>query len=124
MIKKSIFFDAINSRGLEQLQILFSKLQKIAGKSICDQYKALGDLIAVDGSLINCCLSMIWADYKTDKNKAKIHLGFNVNRGIPSQLEITTGNANELHYVDTLVQPGEKGIFDRNYQCYRDFGHW
>ena len=123
-VKKSTFFEAINSRGLEQLQILFTKLQKVARRSISEQYSALGELIAVDGSLIECCLSMIWADDRRGKHKAKIHLGFNVNRGIPAQLAISKGNANELHYVDKLIQPGETGIFDRNYQCYRDFDHW
>lgn len=38
----------------------------------------LGDLIAVDGSLIDATLSMLWADYRGRAQKAKIHLGFDI----------------------------------------------
>ena len=34
---------------------------------------------------------MAWADYRKHSKKAKIHLGFDINRGIPSKLYFTDG---------------------------------
>ena len=52
-IKKSSFFEAINTRGLEQLQIVFEKLSRKASGILPNRHAELGDLIALDGSLIN-----------------------------------------------------------------------
>ena len=63
-IKKSSFSEAINSRGLEQLMFVFTALQAMAGKILPKQFAGLGDLVSIDGSLIDACLSMLWADYR------------------------------------------------------------
>jgi len=82
-IKKSSFFEAINHRCLEQLFYVFTKLQADATNVLPKQYEHLGELVSIDGSLINAVLSMHWADYRKGAKKAKAHLGFNVNHSIP-----------------------------------------
>jgi len=64
-IKKSSFAEAINSRGLEQLIHIYQNLQTNAVAALPKEHADLGDLIGIDGSLIDACLSMHWADYIT-----------------------------------------------------------
>jgi hypothetical protein len=51
-----------------------------------------GDLVALDGSLIDATLSMCWADYRKRSKKAKIHLGFDLNHSIPSKTSLPGGS--------------------------------
>src|SRR5210317_1753023 len=85
-IKHSTFFDTVNDRGVEQLLDVFTELQKQATGILPSQYSELGDLVAIDGSLIDSVLSMHWAEYRTNSKKARLHLGFDVNRSIPQKL--------------------------------------
>ncbi|MCD6526625.1 MAG: hypothetical protein J7K75_06520, partial [Desulfuromonas sp.] len=55
------------------------------------EFSDLGDLIAVDGSLITATMSMLWADYRNGANKAKVHLGFDIGRGVPQKVTLTDG---------------------------------
>jgi hypothetical protein len=57
-IEKSSFFEAINSRGLEQLMEVFQSLQCQARGILPKEQEKLGDLVSVDGSLINATLSV------------------------------------------------------------------
>jgi len=120
-IKKSSFSEAINNRGLEQLLFVFTALQAKAGNTIPAQFAGLGKLVAIDGSLIEACLTMLWADYRNDSKKAKIHLGFDINRSIPRKLFLTNGKGNERPFVSQILEPGETGILDRGYQDHNIF---
>ncbi len=57
-IKKSSFAEAINNRGLEQLSHIYQNLQAQAIADLPKGHDELGDLISIDGSLIDACLSM------------------------------------------------------------------
>lgn len=120
-IKKSSFSEAINTRGLEQFMAVFEQLQKKAAKLISPQFAGLGDLVAIDGSLIDAVLSMHWADYRKGSKKAKAHLGFDVNRSIPKKIFLTDGKGDERSFVGRILDPGQTGIMDRGYQCHADF---
>lgn len=61
-IKKTAFFEAINTRDLEQLTEIFTHLVKQAGRVLPDEYAHLGNLVSKDGYLIDAVLSMEWAD--------------------------------------------------------------
>ena len=115
-IKKSSFFEAINSRGLEQLQIVFEGLCSKASGILPNRHPELGRLVALDGSLINATLSMYWADYRKGSKKAKIHLGFDLNQGIPSKIFFTDGKGGERPFVDPITSPGQTVVADRGYQ--------
>jgi hypothetical protein len=115
-IKKSSFFEAINNRGLEQLQVVFENLCCQACGILPNKHAELGDLVALDGSLIDATLSMYWADYRKGAKKAKIHLGFDLNHGIPSKICFTDGKGAERPFVDTITSPGQTVVADRGYQ--------
>ena len=120
-ISLSSFCEAINHRGLTQLQHVFMELYKQASSVLPKQYKELGDLVAIDGSLIDAVLSMYWADYRKNSKKAKGHFGFNVNQGIPSKIHLSDGNASERPFVNMILSPGQTGIMDRGYQSHKNF---
>jgi hypothetical protein len=115
-IEKSSFFEAINTRGLEQLQFVYHHLCREAKIVLPDRYAHLGNLVAIDGSLIDAVLSMTWADYRKDSKKAKLHLGFDINRGIPTKLHLTDGKAGERPFVSQILDSGQTGVCDRGYQ--------
>jgi hypothetical protein len=123
-IKKSSFSEAINTRGLEQLTYVFQELQKKAAKTLPKEYERLGNLVAIDGSLIDAVLSMHWADYRKGSKKAKIHLGFDLNRSIPLKLYLTNGKQGERPFVSRILSPDQTGVLDRGYQCHKRFDAW
>lgn len=120
-ISRSSFSEAINERGLEQFLYVFQKLQRQASFILPKQYNELGDLVSIDGSLIDSVLSMDWADYRKQSKKAKLHLGFNVNQGIPQKLFLTNGKADERPFVHQILESGQTGIMDRGYQHHQNF---
>lgn len=120
-IGKSSFFEAINSRGLKQLEYVFQNLSTEAGKILPKKYAGLGELVSIDGSLIDAVLSMCWADYRKGSKKAKVHVGFNVNQGIPTKIFLTDGKGGERPFVDQILSPGQTGIGDRGYQDHKLF---
>ena len=67
---------------------------------------------------------MIWADYRDSKNKAKVHLGFDLNRGIPRKLYLTEGKGAERPFVDCILESGQTGVMDRGYQDHSLFDEW
>lgn len=123
-IQKSSFFEAMHERGLEQFMFVFRELQKQAAKTLPFHYPELGQLVAIDGSLIDAVLSMHWADYRDGAKKAKTHIGFDINRSIPRKIFLTDGNGGERPFVSQILEPGETGIMDRGYQCHQNFDSW
>lgn len=120
-ISRSSFSEAVNERGLEQFLYVFQQLQKQACALLPKQYSALGDLVSIDGSLIDAVLSMDWADYRKKSKKARLHLGFNVNQSIPQKLFLTNGKGDERPFVHQILEPGQTGIMDRGYQHHQNF---
>ena len=123
-IKRSTFFDMVNDRGVEQLLYVFTELQKNASAALPSRHAELGDLVAIDGSLIDSVLSMHWAEYRTNSKKAKLHLGFNLNNGIPRKLFLTEGNGAERTFVGRIIDPGQTAVLDRGYQAHHLFDQW
>ena len=123
-IEKSSFFEDISSRGLEQMVELFGKLYMKAAKQLPKGHAELGDLTIIDGSLINAVLSMYWADYRNGAKKAKVHIGFDMNRGIPKKIFLTDGKGDERPFVSKILAPGETGVMDRYYQRHKSFDEW
>jgi len=122
-IKKSSFSEAINERGLEQFQFVFEKLSLKASSILPNRYPELGELVALDGSLIDATLSMYWADYRKGSKKAKIHLGFDLNHGIPSKIHFTNGKGAERPFVEPITSADQTVVADRGYQEHALFDH-
>ena len=123
-IKKSAFFEAINNRGLEQLTEVFNHLVNKSVGKLPAEYAHLGNLVAIDGSLIDSVLSMEWADYRGAAKKAKAHIGFDINRGIPRKIYLTDGKEGERPFADKIIEKGETGVMDRGYQSHAHFDQW
>ena len=123
-IEKSSFFEAINSRGLEQFMEVFEGLKKEARSILPKDHPELGDLVAIDGSLIDATFSMAWADYRKGVKKAKVHMGFNLNQGVPSRIFLTKGKEGERPFVGKIVAKGETAVIDRGYQGHKNFDAW
>ena len=121
---QSTFYEANQSRGLVQMIELMDRLSKKVTKRLKIALPELGRLKAIDGSLIEATLSMDWADYTTTTNKAKAHMGFDLNRGLPSKLQLSDGKAGERPFVSTLLDRGETAVLDRGYQDHRRFDTW
>ena len=81
-----------------------------------NRHPELGDLVALDGSLIDATLSMCWADYRKRSKKAKIHLGFDLNHAIPSKIFFTNGKGAERPFVDPITSVDQTVVGDRGYQ--------
>lgn len=123
-IEKSSFSEAINNRGLEQLIHVFQQLQAQASGLLPNAHAELGELVGIDGSLIDGTLSMLWADYRKGSKKAKVHVGFDLNRSIPRKVHLTDGNGAERPFVSKILSKGQTGVMDRGYQCHALFDQW
>ena len=123
-IKKSSFSEATNSRGLEQFMYVYQNLQAQASSILPKQHPELGDLVGIDGSLIDATLSMHWADYRKKSKKAKVHVGFDLNQAIPRKIYLTDGNGAERPFVSLILSDGQTGVMDRGYQSHQRFDQW
>lgn len=123
-IGKSSFSEATNTRGLEQFMYVFQALQTQASHLLPKAHEALGDLVGIDGSLIDATLTMIWADYRKGSKKAKVHVGLDLNRSIPTKVFLTDGNSAERPFVSQILSEGQTGVLDRGYQCHARFDQW
>ena len=123
-IGRSSFSEAIHTRGLDQMQEVFHSLQPYTAGLLPDAHPQLGELVAIDGSLLEATLSMIWADYRKSVRKAKVHMGFDLNRGIPQDLVLTPGKGAEHPFVEDILKVGQTGVMDRYYHCHKAFDAW
>ena len=108
-IEKSSFSEANTTRGLEQFLQVFQALYAHANQTVPKEYAELGDLVSIDGSLIDAVLSMHWADYREGTKKAKAHMGFDINRSIPNKIFLTDGHGPERPFVSQILDAGQTG---------------
>jgi IS4 transposase len=76
-------------------------------------------LIAFDGSLLPALPKMIWALWLDDNHKAaKLHLEFDILKGVPTKACITDGNANEKKILKKELTSGKIYVLDAGYCKY------
>ena len=96
--------------------------QRVAPVSPPQEWAALKDLVAVDGSLLPCCARMAWALWIDDDHRAaKMHLHFEVLRGLPVRVTVTAGQGSETEQLRRTLQPGRLYVIDRGYAEYQLF---
>jgi len=84
--------------------------------------EVLRGLTAVDGSLLPALPKMAWALWVDEKHHAaKLHLHFDVFKGIPFYATVTDGNGNEKKELRAALQPGRLYVIDRGYAEFRLF---
>jgi hypothetical protein len=83
--------------------------------------EALRNLTAVDGSLLPALPKMIWACCRDHHYAAKMHVHFDVLRGVPVDATVTDGNASETTQLRRMLQPDRLYVIDRGYADYQLF---
>jgi hypothetical protein len=84
--------------------------------------EALKGLTAVDGSLLPALPKMAWALWVDDQHRAaKMHIHFDVLRGIPVEATLTHGSGSETAQLRATLQPGRLYVIDRGYADYQLF---
>jgi hypothetical protein len=84
--------------------------------------KALQGLTAVDGSLLPALPKMVWALWRDDDHRAaKMHVHFDVFKGIPADVTVTHGSGSERAQLRTMLLPGRVYVVDRGYEEYQLF---
>lgn len=84
--------------------------------------EALRGLTAVDGTLLAALPQLAWALWVDDEHRAvKMHLHFDVLKGVPVEATVTAGSASETAQLRATLQPGRLYVVDRGYAEYQLF---
>lgn len=84
--------------------------------------EALAQLTAVDGSLLPALPKMAWALWQDEDHRAaKMHLCFEVFKGVPLDATLTPGAGSERNELRRMLQPGRLYVMDRGYNSYEFF---
>jgi hypothetical protein len=84
--------------------------------------EALRGLTAVDGSLLPALPKMAWALWLDPQHHAaKMHVHFDVLKGVPVETTLTTGNASETEQLRATLQAQRLYVIDRGYAEYQLF---
>jgi hypothetical protein len=95
---------------------------RIPDAKVPEDWDGLKTLTAVDGSLLPALPRMAWALWKdADHKAAKMHVHFEVLRGIPIGATVTTGNDSERQQLRRTLQAGRLYVIDRGYAEYQLF---
>ena len=79
-------------------------------------------LTAVDGTLLRALPRMAWALWIDERNRAaKLHVCFEVLKGVPSVLGVTEGTASETEFLADNLRSGCLYVTDRGYARYSLF---
>jgi len=80
---------------------------------------ALQGLTAVDGSILTALPKMAWALWMDDQHRAaKLHLHFDVFKGVPCDATITAAACSEPEQLRAMLQRGRLYVMDRGYAAY------
>jgi len=102
--------------------IIADLAQRVAPVTPPQEWAALKDLVAVDGSLLPACSRLVWALWLDDqKRAAKMHVHFEVLRGIPVRVSVTAGNDSETVQLRGMLEAGRLYVIDRGYAEYQLF---
>jgi Transposase DDE domain len=74
---------------------------------------------AVDGTLLHALPKMVWALWLDEANHAaKLHLQFDLLRGVPQQATLSAAQASETRTLQRRLEPGRLYVADRGYFDY------
>jgi len=84
--------------------------------------EALRGLTAVDGSLLPALSKMAWALWLDPHHRAaKMHVHFDVLKGVPVETTVTAGNGSETKQLQATLQAKRLYVVDRGYADYQLF---
>jgi hypothetical protein len=107
-------------------ELLHSIIGDLAAKTLPlihgKEAEALRGLTAVDGSLLPALPKMAWALWVDSQNRAaKMHVHFDVLKGVPVEATLTTGNGSETEQLRATLQALRLYVIDRGYAEYQLF---
>lgn len=111
----STFKDAFTRFKSKHFKQLFETLLEQANLSKIGLIDELGLCRVIDGSLFPTLSSITWTNYRAKKNAFKLHLSFELNRMIPTEFWVGSGNSSERKFLESVVQVGSTYIADRGY---------
>jgi len=77
------------------------------------------DLIATDGSVLEALPRMVWALWlRKQHNGVRLHLDFDILKGIPVGAEITTARTSETARLRKRLEKGRLYVYDRGFADY------
>jgi Transposase DDE domain len=122
-VSKGSFSEAQGVFEASLLEGIIAELaEQVAPVSPPEEWAALKDLVAVDGSLLPALPRMAWALWLDEEHHAaKMHVHFEVLRGIPVQVSVTQGNGSETAQLRRHLQAGRLYVQDRGYADYQLF---
>jgi hypothetical protein len=110
-------FDATALRGIVQ-ELAAKALPLQQGR----QADALRGLTAVDGSILPALPRMAWALWMDPTHRAaKLHLHFEVLKGVPCDATLTPGASSEPEQLRDMLQANRLYVMDRGYAGYQLF---
>jgi hypothetical protein len=83
--------------------------------------EALRGLTAVDGTVLAALPKMAWALWRTDERALKMHLQFDVLKGVPIDATVTSANGPEIEELRATLQADRLYVVDRGYAEYQLF---
>ncbi|MCP4936003.1 MAG: IS4 family transposase [bacterium] len=111
--------DAFERFSPRLFQAVFQHLLSCLSFKAVPELATLGTLYCIDGSLFPVINSMLWAEYTTKHQALKLHLCFELNRMIPVEFRIGSGNSSEREALRTLLVAGVSYIADRGYMSFQ-----
>ena len=100
-------------------QAVFQHLLTTVSFKAIPELAALGTVCCIDGSLFPVISSMLWAAYTTHHQALKLHLCFELNRMIPVDFWVGSGNSSERQALRRLLVAGVTYIADRGYMSFQ-----
>lgn len=117
------FSEAANIFDARKLEEIIAELAaRMPRQALTREQQALEHLTAVDGSLLPALSKMAWALWLDEQHRAaKMHVAFEVMRGIPVKVTVTKGSGNERTELRGMLEPGRLYVVDRGYAEYQLF---
>ncbi len=110
-------------------ELLGGIFEELAGRAVAKDAPARPkgfpeglDLIASDGSILEALPRMVWALWlRKEHNGVRLHLDFDVLKGIPVGAEVTTARTSETARLRKRLVPGRLHVIDRGFADYGFF---
>lgn len=123
-LERSVSLTALSEAGrVFEPDLLRGVLAELAARvgpaALPEEREALRHLTAVDGTLLQVLPRLahkLWGD--AGKLSAKLHLHFEVGRGIPVDGTVTAAASSEIAQLKGTLQPGRLYVTDRGYASY------
>jgi len=120
-VARSTFNDAFERFSSDLFKTIFISLLSSLSLKAIPEIESLGVIYCVDGSLFPTMSSMLWAEYKKNSKAIRLHLCYELNRMIPVEIIVGSGNSSEREALRKMLANDITYIADRGYSCFRLF---